>query len=33
VCFTVCHQNMKLFRGFVHHRPYFRRFSKKNHRL
>jgi len=26
--FYVIDQNMKIFRGFVHHRPYFRRFSK-----
>jgi len=30
-------QNVKIFRGFVHHRPYFRQFSKKpiqkSHRL
>jgi len=24
----VIDQNVKIFRGFVHHRPYFRRFSK-----
>jgi len=36
VC-SVIDQNVKIFRGFVHHRPYFRRFSKKpiqkSHRL
>jgi len=26
--FCVIDQNVKIFRGFVHHRPYFRRFSK-----
>jgi len=26
--FYVIDQNMKIFRGFVHHRLYFRRFSK-----
>ena len=26
--FYVIDQNVKIFRGFVNHRPYFRRFSK-----
>jgi len=26
--FYIIDQNVKIFRGFVHHRPYFRRFSK-----
>jgi len=28
--FYVIDQNVKIFRGFVHHRPYFRRFSKNS---
>jgi len=27
--FYVIDQNVKIFRGFVNHRPYFRQFSKK----